>query len=75
MGGVFGFFCLIGKSVVQVLFTVFKDALGTEQEGSTIVVTSTVKGKYVCFYHFKILFSPVTHKEKRRLDHIYLHPA
>lgn len=31
MGGVF---CLVGRSMVQLSFIVFKDALGTEQDGS-----------------------------------------
>lgn len=43
-------FCLV---VVQVSFIVFEDALGTEHDGSAIVVTSTVKGKYGYFHYFK----------------------
>lgn len=72
-----GLFCLAGRSVVQVSFIVFKDALSTEQDGSAIVVTSTVKGKYV-YFHYSISRFYFPHrgdKEKRRLAHIYRRPA
>lgn len=59
-------FCLAGRSVVQVSFIVFKDALSTEQDGSAIVVTSTVKGKYVYFHYFKILFSPLRRQREEK---------
>lgn len=61
--------------MVQVSFIVFKNALGTEQDGSTIVVTLTVKGKYVYFHYFKILFSPLRRQREEKTGSYLLPPC